>query len=137
MLYKISVKMIVYWISSAFVWDQNLNWKIWIFFGIFEINIFIICNGSFKIAIKMSSYWHDFIGGWVGGIYVIKNSIISISGKYNALAYRWISNIISFALGCSGIVVGQPFDTLKVRWRKYKSILFQDIALVHEYGVSI
>ena len=29
----------------------------------------------------MSSYWHDFIGGWVGGIYVIKNSIISLSGK--------------------------------------------------------
>jgi len=35
----------------------------------------------------MSSYWHDFIGGWVGG--------------------------------SAGIVVGQPFDTLKVRQQSF------------------
>ena len=86
-----------------------------------------IRSGRTITGTKMSSmYWCDFIAGWVGGKF-LKNILPAVlvyyfisvkKKKYNILRTKNL-RIKKTNTGCAGVVVGHPFDTLKVRQQAF------------------
>ena len=81
-------------------------------------------------------------------VHLQQNKIISMEhfndGKFTLIFISWHFWFVQLCLGCAGVVVGQPMDTVKVMWITFTINMFDfddswankkgDILLFLKYG---